>query len=316
MNKSKLIETLLRITLTSASALSATIAPMLIDKRKMSRLKNVSYGSHEDQVLDIYVPKSGDQKNLPISIIIHGGGFKYFSKDSHATAAHRLADNGRLVFNLNYRLAPKYPYPSGLIDTILAYSWIINNAARYGGDINKISLIGESAGANFALALCLYLFGIKKVDTDFKLPEIPVNKPKHAIIHCGHLHVSNVDRYTQQKDIHPVVLFRIQQIQREYLPSFQQYGNAGAGLADPLLEIENLALNKQTLPKDFTQIFVPVGDRDPVSGDSTRLAKSLEELGQKNRLRTYQGEGHAFYILPFNKSAKQCWDDIFKFLNT
>lgn len=315
MINDKLIDLFLKTTLKSASVLSGNLAPFFVDYKNISRIKNVPYGSHRDQILDIYFPKQKNNKPLPITILIHGGGFRFFSKDSHATAANALAKSGRLVFSINYRLTPEHPYPAGLIDAITAYSWVIQNAKKYGGDPEQLSLAGESAGANFALALCLHLFGIKTLDTGHPLPEIPEHKPKHAILHCGHLHVSNVDRYIQRKNIHPVVLRRILQVQRDYLPEFQQIPENRAGLADPLIEIESLAKNKQSLPEDFPQLFVPVGGNDPVAGDSIRLGQALEMLGQKNRLKVYEGETHAFYILPFSKKSKECWGDILSFLN-
>jgi len=311
----KLAEALINVVMKSAAKVSGTLAPMLIDRKKIRRIKNISYGSHPDQILDIYIPRTLTA-TFPVSILIHGGGFSFFSKDSHSTAACELANSGRLVFCINYRLTPQHPFPAGLTDTIMAYSWIIQNAEKYSGDLNHISIAGESAGGNFALGLCLYLYGISKLKTDVILPEIPLQKPKHAIIHCGHLHVSNVDRYKSNKELHPLVMSRILQIQKNYLPSFQQIAENEAGLADPLVEIEKFVKRNEALPENFPQIFVPVGDRDPVIGDSIRLASALELLGQKDRLKIYAGEGHAFYVMPFRKKTRACWDDIFKFLNS
>ena len=313
--KTKLTHTFINVVMKSAAAVSGVLAPLLVDRSKISILKNIPYGSHSDQILDVYIP-STKKTTLPISILIHGGGFSFFSKDSHARAASMLASSDRIVFCINYRLTPKHPFPAGLSDTIKAYSWIIQNAKKYGGDLEHISVTGESAGGNFALGLCLYLYGVSALHTDAPLPEIPHNKPKHAVIHCGHLHVSNVDRYIQNKDLHPLVLSRILQIQQDYLPLFRQIAFNEAGLADPLVELEKLAQNNQPLPEDFPQIFIPVGDRDPVIGDSIRLAQVLEKLGQKNRLKVYTNEGHAFYVMPFRKKFKDCWEDIFSFLNS
>ena len=311
----KLLDQFIALTLESATKFSGTIAPLVIKNQKLSILKNISYGPLPEQVLDIYKSTETKNSNLPITILIHGGGFRFFSKDSHAAVAAELAKDDRLVFNLNYRLTPKHPYPAGLIDTITAYSWIIENAKKHGGDLNNISIVGESAGGNFSLALCLHLFGVQTLKTNQDLPKIPEFKPKHAVIHCGHLYVSNVDRYLENKDLNLLVLRRILQIQRDYLPPNSTPKDFSLELAGPLIEIEKLAATNQRLPEGFPQIFVPVGENDPVGGDSHRLAKALETLGQKNRLKVYPGEGHAFYVMTKRKNARICWVDIFNFLN-
>jgi acetyl esterase len=314
--ESNLIDHIINITMKSFAAISGELAPLLVDNKNISVTKNVPYGNLPEQILDIYKSRTEKKSKLPITILIHGGGFRFFSKDSHATVANTLASNERLVFNINYRLTPKHPFPAGLIDSILSYSWIIQNAEKYSGDLNNISVVGESAGGNYTLALCLYLFGIKSLDSKYGTPLAPEIKPKHAVIHCGHLHVSNVDRYIENKNLHPLVLRRILQIQKDYLPLRQQFSENTIALADPLVEIEKIAQSHGTLPELFPQIFIPVGDRDPIKGDSIRLAQALETLGQKNCLKVYQGEGHAFYVMPFRKNTKICWNDIFQFLNT
>ena len=75
------------------------------------------------------------------------------SKDTHHGIALAYADNGHVVFNLNYRLAPKYGYPAALEDIARAYQWVVKNADRYGGNPEKIIVGGESAGGNLTLAL-------------------------------------------------------------------------------------------------------------------------------------------------------------------
>jgi acetyl esterase/lipase len=50
--------------------------------------------------------------------------------------------------NIDYRLAPKYPWPAGVKDLASAIGWTKANIARYGGDPNRIVLFGHSAGAN------------------------------------------------------------------------------------------------------------------------------------------------------------------------
>jgi alpha-L-fucosidase 2 len=106
------------------------------------------YGVADGQTLtmDYYAPK-GDGRH-PIAIIIHGGG--YHGGDSRsgseAYVADFLAPAGYAVFSINYRLAPKYPYPYMVLDVERAVRYIRHNATRWNADPNKIALVGGSAG--------------------------------------------------------------------------------------------------------------------------------------------------------------------------
>ena len=51
-------------------------------------------------------------------------------------------------FTIDYRLAPKYPYPSARVDVESAVQWVKANAKKYKINPNKIALMGESAGGH------------------------------------------------------------------------------------------------------------------------------------------------------------------------
>jgi len=89
----------------------------------------------------------------PILVFVHGGGFT--GGDKH-TPGQFTYDNimkwaneqGMVGVEINYRLAPKNQYPDAANDTRDALAWVAKNAAKYGGDPNKILLWGHSAGAS------------------------------------------------------------------------------------------------------------------------------------------------------------------------
>lgn len=105
-----------------------------------------------------YIPKAGTQSNLrPVMFWIHGGGF------TGGTGADPLSDGSNLasredlvVVTINYRLSTlgflAVPGTTvtgnyGIEDQITALQWTIDNIAYFGGDPNRITIIGESAGA-------------------------------------------------------------------------------------------------------------------------------------------------------------------------
>ncbi len=112
-------------------------------------VRGIRYGEDAEQELDVIVPLSdGPHKVL---VHIHGGGWLMGHKDSYTRICRSIAQDGVLVFNLNYRLVPRHTYPAQLQDIAQAIIWVADNAHRYGGDPRQIYLMGDSAGAQLAL---------------------------------------------------------------------------------------------------------------------------------------------------------------------
>ncbi len=113
----------------------------------VTEYRNISYGSHgTDNLLDIYVPK-GTTAPLPTIVSIHGGGYVYGTKEIYRRYGMDMAKRGFAFVNFNYRRAPKWKFPTPLADTNAVMEWILENAAKYHLDPDRIILLGDSAGA-------------------------------------------------------------------------------------------------------------------------------------------------------------------------
>ncbi|KAI9592833.1 Alpha/Beta hydrolase protein [Syncephalis fuscata] len=88
---------------------------------------------------------------------LHGGAMIIGSSVSHRPLAWRMArDTGCRVFLPNYRLAPEDAYPSGLIDSLATYLWLIDdgpNGAGYSPE--QVVIGGDSAGLAISLLYVL-----------------------------------------------------------------------------------------------------------------------------------------------------------------
>lgn len=107
-----------------------------------------AYGLHERHRLDLYgVPIAP----APVVLFVHGGGFRIGDKSAdgwpNAAVGRWAAQQGLLGAVMNYRLAPAHAWPAGGEDVLAAVDWLSENAARFGGDPERIVLIGTSAGA-------------------------------------------------------------------------------------------------------------------------------------------------------------------------
>jgi len=89
-------------------------------------------------------------------LYVHGGGFTVGQSEDTAYITSRLAwENDLTVVSVNYRVAPEWPFPSGLTDCLEVLRWLRANGGELGGDPARIAVAGDSAGGNFSAVLPL-----------------------------------------------------------------------------------------------------------------------------------------------------------------
>ncbi len=109
-----------------------------------------SMSDNEALKLDVYSnPHEGSQ---PVAVMIHGGGWREGDKsmDNKVWICKVLANRGYVVFTLNYRLVPGVNMKQQVEDVMAGVIWVKEHAARYGGDPDRVGVIGGSAGGHLA----------------------------------------------------------------------------------------------------------------------------------------------------------------------
>lgn len=137
----------------------------------VSAIRNVSYKKgmeQQDYLLDIFYPNHSEC-TLPVIVDVHGGGWVYGNKELNEYYSMELAKLGFLVFDINYRLAPKTNLKGQVQDVVSALNWVFLHAKQYQGDPDRVYLTGDSAGAQLALMTC----GAASNETYRKIYEIP-----------------------------------------------------------------------------------------------------------------------------------------------
>ena len=116
---------------------------------------NVPYAdpAHERQVLDIYAPDGA--KDLPVVFWIHGGGWQAGDKTSVQIKPRVFNEKAFVFVATNYRLLPHVDMDVLIRDVAKSLGWVHKNIARYGGDPNRIFVMGHSAGAQLAALICI-----------------------------------------------------------------------------------------------------------------------------------------------------------------
>lgn len=124
-------------------------------KEPVAMIEEVMIPQENHQIpVRIYRPDGKNIQQSSAIIYIHGGWFIAGGFETHDAVVRKLANQtGSVVFFIDYRLAPEYPFPAGLNDCINGIKWITENAESLGIDSDKIGIIGDSAGAALSTAV-------------------------------------------------------------------------------------------------------------------------------------------------------------------
>ena len=125
---------------------------------------DLAYGQDQRHKLDVYRPEG--KSGVPIVVFIHGGAYvrgdRNMNAEVYANVAMYFARQGLVGVNATYRLAPAAQWPAGAEDVGALVRWLQTNASTYGGDGQRIYLVGHSAGATH-VATYAYLSSLQPV---------------------------------------------------------------------------------------------------------------------------------------------------------
>lgn len=142
-------------------------APACVQSKSKHEIRRMS----EDCLyLNIWTPAKRTDEGLPVMFWIHGGAFRIGSGSFKEFQGKNLAKKGVIVVTINYRIGPlgflAHPLLRaeseheacgnyGLLDQIAALEWVKRNISGFGGDPNRVTIFGESAGGASVTALMI-----------------------------------------------------------------------------------------------------------------------------------------------------------------
>jgi acetyl esterase/lipase len=128
-------------------------APVKVEIRTdIDYVPTAEYAAKKDR-LDVYAPAGA--KGARVVVSIHGGALREGDKAQPGYVGQLLAKAGFVAVIINYRLSPGVAHPAHVEDAAHAVAWARTHAAEYGGDPQKLFVIGHSAGAYLAALLAL-----------------------------------------------------------------------------------------------------------------------------------------------------------------
>ena len=238
-------------------------------------------------LLDLYLPDEADLENAPVLLQVHGGGWTIGTKDQQGIPLmQHMASRGWICVAINYRLAPRDPFPAQVIDVKKAIVWIREHIADYGGNPDYLAITGGSAGGHLTALAALtandpaYQPGFEDADTTVQA----------AVPHYG------VYDFAGVTGLRSAELLRDSFLAPRILQKPWPEARADFEAASPLLRITPEA-------PDF---FVVHGVHDtlvPVA-QARRFVEKLRETSEKTVVYAeLPGAQHAFDIFPSIRSA-------------
>jgi acetyl esterase/lipase len=131
--------------------------------------------------LRIYQPVNS-KNAVPVLIWMHGGGYIIGKPEMEDELCIQFVrELGIGIVSVDYRLAPKHPFPAGLEDCYSALMWAKNNSEQLGFDTARIAVGGTSAGGGLAAALAQLAYDRKEVSPIFQLLRYPMLDDRTAL---------------------------------------------------------------------------------------------------------------------------------------
>jgi arylformamidase len=221
----------------------------------------------EKQTLDVYAPGAG--KNHPVAIWIHGGGWHSGDKNDVGSKPQAFVDRGFVFVSINYRLWPGVTIRQIAQDVAKAIRWAHEHAAEYGGDSQRLIVMGHSAGAQLAALVCTDERYLKAQKLSFAIIKgcVPVDGDTYDLpMRVATVHKSGNQKLAERDKQR----FGDQQLQKE------------------LSSVTYIARGKHIPPF----LILHVADDPVTTGQAQRLFRALQEADVPARIHPAQGKNH------------------------
>lgn len=115
---------------------------------------NLGYGVLPRQALDVYVPAPKPVR-APVVVFFYGGRWSGGTREFYRFVGQALVSRGYVAVIADYRIYPEVKFPAFVEDGAQAVRWAREHAGEYGGDPEKLFVMGHSSGAHIAAMLAL-----------------------------------------------------------------------------------------------------------------------------------------------------------------
>jgi acetyl esterase/lipase len=248
-------------------------------------------------------------KKHPLLINFHGGGFTIGKAGDDARWATAVtSQTSAVVVSVNYRLAPKYPFPIGIEDCVSAVLWLWKHADEYNLDISRTAFSGFSAGGNLTYTVSIRLHEeLERLKRDNKLEGVKIGKLVSLVVFYGSTDMtqSRAEKDASNPNLIPVippVLFKV--FDESYLYPMPD-------MTSPLLSpgLAPKELLRDALPEKLMMINCR---GDQLLAESEIFKKKLTSLGKKVDGYIVEGVGHGWDKQPSFRKGNTKRDEAYE----
>ena len=233
----------------------------------------------------------------PLMIFFHGGGFVTGNINSYSKVCTRMANRTKhIILSVDYRLAPEYPFPTGLEDCYAVVKEVVRSTLLFNHPIHKVTLIGDSAGANLAAAVSLLARDRGEFQVDRQILLYPATYSDH----------SDASPYPSVKENGSDYLLT----QKRMMDYIDLYVTDKKDLRNPYVApilAEDLENQPETL--------IITAEYDLLRDEGEAYGKKLRGAGNKVEIYRMPNAIHGFLALsPLFAEARACYKIINEFL--
>jgi len=217
----------------------------------------------------VYLPTVRNNAAAMLVYFHFGGGVIGSLESCHRLCALIAKEAGAPVLSVDYRLAPEHKFPAGLEDCIHAYSWAVDNAARYGAPVGKAAVGGDSMGGHFSAIIA----------QEFRRTKPPVLQ---LLIYPAVDFMSETPSVHDFADAWPLTSETIDFFMKQYLPD-------NADPSDPRIS----PIRTQDL-RGLAPALVYTAGFDMLLDQGAAYAERLSDAGVKAQYHCFESLPHGF----------------------
>jgi len=223
----------------------------------------------------VFYPNDGNAP-YPMFVNMHGGGFVKGYRQRDIVFAKDICSHANcVVIDLDYQLAPEHKYPYSLNECYDAIKYIWDNPERFHVDCQTLTICGESAGANFALAISM----MAGESGEFEPQLIIANYPS----------VDLVSDYTQM----PFAMSEAGKARAELIQQYHSWYVDVNRADEPYASM--IFAPQEMLAKSYPTMII-TAEFDPLSAATERYGMRLMEAGVTVCMKRVMGANHDYLI--------------------
>ncbi|KAJ9708068.1 hypothetical protein PVL29_000229 [Vitis rotundifolia] len=259
--------------------------------------RGIVYGDQPRNRLDLYLPKNSDGPK-PVVAFITGGAWIIGYKAWGSLLGQQLSERDIIVACIDYRNFPQGTISDMVNDASLGVSFVCNNIAEYGGDPNRIYLMGQSAGAH--IAACTLLEQAIKECGEGESTSWSVSQIKAYFGLSGGYNLFNLVDHFHSRGLYRSIFLSIMEGEQ----SLHRYS------PEVMVQDPNIKTAVSRLPPII--LFHGTADYSIPADASKSFAETLQRVGVKAESIMYEGRTHTDVFLqdPMRGGRDDMFEDL------